>query len=302
MTPVDRGPIPDGTTPEGPMTPPSAAPLLSVDDLVVTFRSRGLLSRRPPVHALTGVSLSVARGQTVGVVGQSGSGKSTLARTIVGLQEATSGTVSVNGEPVTRTADSLAGLRRHVQMVFQDSLTSLNPRRSILATLSEPLIVHRTVPREGLRDRVAELLRAVGLPAEHMTRRPAQLSGGQRQRVNIARALASEPELIIADEPTSSLDVSVRAQILALMQQLQADRGLSYLFISHDLHVVRHMSDVVVVMKNGAVVEVADKAALYSAPQHQYTKELLAASPTTRLALERSAARGRSMFAPDRAD
>jgi ABC-type glutathione transport system ATPase component len=281
------------------MTTPTAppAPLLSVEDLVVTFRSRGLLTRRPPVHALTGVSLTVARGQTVGVVGQSGSGKSTLARTVVGLQEATSGTVSVDGEPVTRSKESLAAMRRHVQMVFQDSLNSLNPRRSILATLAEPLIVHRTVPREGIRDRVGELLRAVGLPPEHMTRRPAQLSGGQRQRVNIARALASEPELIIADEPTSSLDVSVRAQILELLQQLQADRGLSYLFISHDLHVVRHMSDVVVVMKNGAVVEVADKAALYAAPQHEYTKELLAASPTTRLALARSAARGRSMFA-----
>jgi ABC-type glutathione transport system ATPase component len=278
------------------MTPPPAAPLLSVDDLVVTYSSRGLFTRRPPVHALTGVSLTVHRGQTVGVVGQSGSGKSTLARTVVGLERPTSGTVSLDGEPVTPTAESLTRLRRHVQMVFQDSLTSLNPRRSILATLSEPLIVHRTVPKDGVRDRVAELLRAVGLPAEHMTRRPAQLSGGQRQRVNIARALASEPELIIADEPTSSLDVSVRAQILELLQQLQRDRGLSYLFISHDLHVVRHMSDVVVVMKDGEVVEVADRARLYAAPQHEYTKELLAASPTTRRALERSSARGRSMF------
>lgn len=298
MTAVERTPSPEGpmTTPEGTATPPSAAPLLAVDDLVVTFTSRGLFTRRPPVHALTGVSLSVARGQTVGVVGQSGSGKSTLARTIVGLERPTSGTVSLDGEAVTPTPESLARLRRHVQMVFQDSLTSLNPRRTILATLAEPLIVHRTVPRAGIRDRVAELLRAVGLPAEHMNRRPAQLSGGQRQRVNIARALASEPELIIADEPTSSLDVSVRAQILELLQQLQRERGLSYLFISHDLHVVRHMSDVVVVMKDGEVVEVADKATLYATPQHEYTKELLAASPTTRLALARSSARGRSMF------
>jgi ABC-type glutathione transport system ATPase component len=279
------------------MTHSSAAPLLSVDDLVVTFRSRGLFTRRPPVYALRGVSLDVGRGQTVGVVGQSGSGKSTLARTIVGLERPDSGTVSLHGEVVAGTAESLAGLRRHVQMVFQDSLTSLNPRRSILATLAEPLIVHRTVPRSGIRDRVAELLQAVDLPAGYMSRRPAQLSGGQRQRVNIARALASEPELIIADEPTSSLDVSVRAQILELLQQLQHDRGLSYLFISHDLHVVRHMSDVVVVMKNGAVVEVADKATLYATPHHEYTKELLAASPTTRLALARSAARGRSRFA-----
>jgi ABC-type glutathione transport system ATPase component len=185
-------------------------------------------------------------------------------------------------------------------MVFQDSLNSLNPRRSILATLAEPLIVHKTVPRDAIRDRVADLLRAVDLPVEYMTRRPAQLSGGQRQRVNIARALASEPQLIIADEPTSSLDVSVRSQILELLQQLQRDRGLSYLFISHDLHVVRHMSDVVVVMKGGEVVEVADKATLYASPHHPYTKELLAASPTTRNALERSAARGRSVFSTDR--
>jgi ABC-type glutathione transport system ATPase component len=281
------------------MTRPPAAPLLSVDDLVVTFRSRGLFTRRPPVHALRGVSLDVARGQTVGVVGQSGSGKSTLARAIVGLEKPASGTVSLNGEVVAHTPESLAGLRRHVQMVFQDSLTSLNPRRSILATLAEPLIVHRTVPRGEIRDRVAELLRAVDLPAEYMSRRPAQLSGGQRQRVNVARALASEPELIIADEPTSSLDVSVRAQILELLEQLQRDRGLSYLFISHDLHVVRHMSDVVVVMKSGEVVEVANRATLYATPRHEYTKELLAASPTTRLALARSAARGRSMFPAD---
>jgi ABC-type glutathione transport system ATPase component len=282
------------------MTATPAAPLLAVDDLAVTFRSRGLFTRRPPVHALKGVSLAVAHGQTVGVVGQSGSGKSTLARAIVGLEAPTSGTVSLNGTPVAHVADSLAGLRRHVQMVFQDSLNSLNPRRSILATLAEPLIVHKTVPRDAIRDRVADLLRAVDLPVEYMTRRPAQLSGGQRQRVNIARALASEPQLIIADEPTSSLDVSVRSQILELLQQLQRDRGLSYLFISHDLHVVRHMSDVVVVMKGGEVVEVADKATLYASPHHPYTKELLAASPTTRNALERSAARGRSVFSTDR--
>jgi len=193
------------------MTSPTAAPLLSVDDLVAIFRSRGIFPRRPPVHALQGVSLAVARGQTVGVVGQSGSGKSTLARTIVGLEKQTSGSARVNGEAVAQTAGSLAVLRRHVQMVFQDSLISLNPRRSILATLAEPLIVQKTVPRSEIRDRVAKLLRDVDLPVEYMTRRPAQLSGGQRQRVNIARALASEPEFIVADEPTSSLDVSVRA-------------------------------------------------------------------------------------------
>ena len=280
-------------------TDPSAAPLLAVEDLVVTFGGRGLLDRRPPVHALRGVSLSVERGQTVGVVGQSGSGKSTLARTIVGLQKQTSGTVRLAGQPVTHAKESLTDLRQHVQMVFQDSLNSLNPRRSILATLAEPLLVHGIVPRDGVRRRVGELLRAVDLPPEFMNRRPAQLSGGQRQRVNIARALASEPQLIIADEPTSALDVSVRAQVLELLRHLQSERGLAYLFVSHDLHVVRHMSDVVVVMRDGEVVETADKATLYADPRHEYTKELLGASPTTRLALSRSVARDRSLFTPD---
>jgi ABC-type glutathione transport system ATPase component len=274
----------------------AAVPLLEVCDLVVTFRSNGLFRKKTSNTALKGVSLEVHRGSTVGVVGQSGSGKSTLARTIVGLERARSGTILLNGERLDSTRASVRALRGDIQMVFQDSLNSLNPRRSVRATLSEPLLVHRIVPKNKMVDRVAQLLTDVGLTPDYMHRRPSQLSGGERQRVNIARALASEPSLIIADEPTSSLDVSIRAQILELLITLQAERGLSYIFISHDLHVVRHMSSLVMVMKDGEVVEVADKATLYANPQHEYTKELLAATPTTQAALAHSRARGRSVF------
>jgi ABC-type glutathione transport system ATPase component len=265
--------------------------LLELRDLVVTFKGRGLFTKSEPVQAVKGVSLSVTPGRTLGVVGQSGSGKSTLARTIVGLEKPTSGAILLGGVVVDGSKSSLHSLRKRVQMVFQDSLTSLNPRRSIGAILAEPLIVHSIVPPAQLKERVGELLRSVGLPAEYATRRPMQLSGGQRQRVNIARALASEPDLIIADEPTSALDVSIREQILALLKKIQAERGLSYLFISHDLHVVRFMSDTVVVMRGGEVVETADKYDIYHSPQHEYTKALLSASPTTDLALARSRAR-----------
>ncbi|PZF60740.1 ABC transporter ATP-binding protein [Curtobacterium sp. MCBD17_013] len=266
-------------------------PLLRVDDLVVTFTPRGLFRRGEGVQAVRGVSLSVEAGTTVGIVGQSGSGKSTVARTIVGLERPTSGRIVLGGRTVDQSAESLAELRRSVQMVFQDSLSSLNPRRTIGAILAEPLVVHGIVPRARIADRVSELLEDVGLPASHARRRPMQLSGGQRQRVNIARALASSPQLIIADEPTSALDVSIRAQILELLKRLQAEHGLAYLFISHDLHVVRYMSDTVVVMRHGEIVEVADKTSIYRAPQHEYTKELLAAAPTTDTALAKARAR-----------
>jgi peptide/nickel transport system ATP-binding protein len=277
-------------------TATTSAPLLEIRDLVVTFPGGGLLNRRAPNTAVDHVSLTLAHGDTLGVVGQSGSGKSTLARAIVGLEKATSGQILLNGEVLTDRRDSVRSLRAGIQMVFQDSLNSLNPRRTVGSTLAEPLIVHRTVQRSQIRERVASLLHDVGLPEDYMSRRPMQLSGGQRQRVNIARALASEPSLIIADEPTSALDVSVRAQILELLQRLQKGRGLAFMFISHDLHVVRHMSSTVVVMQRGIAVETAGAEQLYTSPQHPYTRELLAASPLLDSALANSRARGKSMF------
>jgi ABC-type glutathione transport system ATPase component len=271
-------------------------PLLRVTDLVVSFRGSGLVGRGQGVSALKGVSLDVREGETVGVVGQSGSGKSTLARTIVGLEKPTSGSLEVDGRALDASAASVRSLRSTIQMVFQDSLNSLNPRLSIGATLAEPLIVHRMAPRAELKPRVLRLLDDVGLPREFISRRPMQLSGGERQRVNIARALASEPRLIIADEPTSALDVSIRSQILGLLTDLQARHGIAFIFISHDLHVVRHMSSRVIVMHHGEVVEVADKSTLYSDPAHPYTRELLRASPSTASALQRSRPPGSSVF------
>ncbi len=271
-------------------SPPGGRLLLEVDDLVVGFRRRRFLGRSTSVDAVKGVSLSIAPGETLGVVGQSGSGKSTLARTIVGLERATSGTIRVNGRLQDGSPSATAELRSNVQMIFQDSINSLNPHRTIGSTLAEPLIVHSIVPRAGLKSRIIGILDTVGLPSSYIDRHPMQLSGGQRQRVNIARALASEPKLIIADEPTSALDVSIRSQILELMKSLQRDRDFSYLFISHDLHVVRYMSDYVMVMNDGVVVESADRQSIYARPAHEYTRALLAASPTTTSALAKARA------------
>jgi len=268
-------------------SPTVAAPLLEVRNLVVTFRQGSRLRPRPDVQAVNDVSLDIARGETLGVVGESGSGKSTLARAIVQLEHARSGSIRFAGNDVHSGKQS-APLRRQIQMIFQDSLNSLNPRRSIGSTIAEPLIVHKLVSAGNRRERVADLLEQVGLPPDLMRRRPLQLSGGQRQRVNIARALACEPELIIADEPTSSLDVTIRAQILALMRDLQRDHNLSYLFISHDLHVVRQMSTRVAVMYLGHLVETANRGDLYRDPKHPYTRALLAAAPTVDPELERT--------------
>lgn len=204
-------------------------PLLEVRDLVVDFRSSGLFCKKASNTALKGVPLAVEPGQTVGIVGQSGSGKSTLARTIVGLERATSGTILLEGQTLDRSRASVHALRGMVQMMFQDSLNSLNPRRSIGSTLAEPLVAHGIVPQKDMTDRVAQLRTDVGLEPDFMYRRPAQLSGGQRQRVNIARALVSKPPLIIADELISVLDVSIRSQILDLLITLQRERPLLYL-------------------------------------------------------------------------
>jgi oligopeptide/dipeptide ABC transporter ATP-binding protein len=252
-------------------------PLLMVEGLEVRHHSQG-----GAVNALNGVSFQVARGQTIGLVGESGCGKSTLAKTIVGLHRAAAGRILFSGADITprglfRQKTRRRAVTRKLQMVFQDPLTSLNPRSSIGRIIEEPLIVHRLGNWTERKQRVAELLAQVGLSPRDAERMPHEFSGGQRQRVGIARALALTPELIICDEPVSALDLSVQAQVLNLLSDLQARHDLSYLFISHDLNVVRHMADRVMVMYLGRIVESGPAAALWDAPRHPYTQTLLAA-------------------------
>ncbi len=252
-------------------------PLLMVEGLEVRHHSHG-----GAVNALNGVSFQVARGQTIGLVGESGCGKSTLAKTIVGLYRASAGRILFSGADITpkgvfRQKNRRRAVTRKLQMVFQDPLTSLNPRSSIGRIIEEPMIVHRLGARAERKARVGELLGQVGLSPRDAERMPHEFSGGQRQRVGIARALALTPELIICDEPVSALDLSVQAQVLNLLADLQARHDLSYLFISHDLNVVRHMADRVMVMYLGRIVESGPAAALWDAPRHPYTQTLLAA-------------------------
>ena len=264
----------------------TAASLLRVRDLHKRFPVHGGLLGRggETLTAVAGVTFDIERGRTLGLVGESGCGKTTLARMIVGLLAPTSGEILLEGEPLTGlSAAQWRARRRSVQMIFQDPHASLDPRYTVARTLSEPLDVH-AIGASGERDiRVRELLDAVGLAADLLPRYPHELSGGQRQRVGIARALALEPKLIVADEPVSSLDVSVRAQILALLSSLQRERGIAFLLISHDLAVVQHMSHDVAVMYQGRIVEQASVEALYRAPRHAYTQALLAAVPKLRV-------------------
>jgi len=256
--------------------------LLEVRDLVKEYPGRGgLLRRRAPHRAVDGVSFTVARGETLGLVGETGCGKTTVARMIAGLLAPTSGEVRFEGVDVAACRGRrLKALRRELQVVFQDPQGSLNDRKTVGAIVAEPFVIHGLLPeRRARRRRVAELIEHVGLDPSLLGRRPADLSGGQRQRVGIARALALEPKLIIADEPVSALDVSVQAQILNLLRDLQRDLGLTLVFISHDLAVVRHMSDRVVVMQAGKAVEIADADELYANPAHAYTRSLLASVP-----------------------
>ncbi|OYV02108.1 MAG: ABC transporter ATP-binding protein [Burkholderiales bacterium PBB5] len=267
----------------------SGSPLVQVTDLAKTFDVSApwlnrVIERKPRqhVHAVDGVSFSIGRGKTLALVGESGCGKSTVARLLVGLYPASRGNVAVDGRDIRAT---LAGpdaraLRKRMQMIFQDPYASLNPRWTVRDIVGEPLREHGLAMTEAeLEAKVAELLRSVGLAAADMDKFPHQFSGGQRQRISIARALATEPEFLICDEPTSALDVSVQAQVLNIMKDLQRQRGLTYLFISHNLAVVRHVADQVGVMYLGRLVELADRRALFATPRHPYTRMLLDAIP-----------------------
>jgi oligopeptide/dipeptide ABC transporter ATP-binding protein len=263
-------------------TPNGNDHLVEVRDLVVHFPVRkGVFSKVVGhVRAVDGVSFFIPRGQTLSLVGESGSGKTTTARAILRLIEPTRGSVQFDGIEVTDLAPGeLRRLRRRMQIVFQDPYGSLNPRMTVHSVLAEALKVHGLAPRVQRRDRVMELLDLVGLPPEAADRYPHEFSGGQRQRIGVARALAVEPDLIVADEPVSALDVSIQAQILNLLEDLQSKLGLTYLFIGHDLSVVQHISDSVAVMYLGKLMEIAPADALFARPVHPYTRALLSAVP-----------------------
>jgi oligopeptide/dipeptide ABC transporter ATP-binding protein len=276
--------------PASPQPPPHvsadrthAPVILSLDDVKTHFsiRSGKLFERNPAViRAVDGVSFALKQGEVLGLVGESGSGKSTLARTIMQLVPTTAGTVVLEGKNLTKTsADELKVAGRDLQMVFQDPFASLNPRMTVFDTLAEPLRVHQVVPPDGVRARVIELMKNVGLAPRFMEKYPHEFSGGQRQRIAIARALALEPKVIIADEPVSALDVSIQAQILNLLAGLVRTMNLTLIFISHDLAVVKHISDRIAVMYRGKIVELGPALDIMERPQHEYTRTLLSAIP-----------------------
>ena len=256
-------------------------PLVQVADLARHFGRRRLFGAETTmVQAVDGLDFTIQAGETLGLVGESGCGKSTTGRLLLRLIEPTRGRIWFRGrDMLALRGGEIRDLRRQMQIVFQDPYSSLNPRMTIAQTLSDPLIIHRIGNRSERTEKVRRVLSAVGLREEHLDRFPHAFSGGQRQRIGIARALVLDPAFIVCDEPVSSLDVSIQAQIINLLKQLQQELGLTYLFISHDLSVVKHMADRIAVMYRGRIVELADKRSLYAAPLHPYTRALLSAIP-----------------------
>jgi oligopeptide/dipeptide ABC transporter ATP-binding protein len=257
--------------------------LIEVQDLKMHFPlTQGIIFQRVIGHvrAVDGVSFNIQRGKTLGLVGESGSGKTTIGRTIIRLYKPTEGKILFNNQNLAElSGEPLREIRQHIQMVFQDPYASLNPRFTIGSLIAEPMHIYKLGSAQEIRERTEELLRVVGLRPEYIDRYPHEFSGGQRQRIVVARALSINPQFIIADEPVSALDVSVRAQVLNLLQRLQRQFDLTYLFVSHDLSVVRHVADRIAVMYLGKIVELADRDELYTAPKHPYTQALLSAVP-----------------------
>ncbi|NBE94868.1 ATP-binding cassette domain-containing protein [Nonomuraea sp. KC401] len=289
-------PPPEPAATASPTTAGPGETVLRATGLHKTYRG-GMLSRGGAVRAVAGVDLELRAGETLGIVGESGCGKSTLARMLVGLERPDQGEVTFRDRPFFTRGGVPRDIRRRVQMVFQDPLTSLNPRMTVLDIVAEPLRVHRLcADARALRERVGELLSLVGLPPERMNRYPHEFSGGQRQRIGIARALATEPDVIVCDEPVSALDMSVQAQVVNLFAELQRTLGVALVFIAHDLAVVRHVSHRVAVMYLGRLAETGPAAAVYGSPAHPYTMALLSAAPAAKPRLR---GRKRIMLAGD---
>ncbi|MGO4258609.1 ABC transporter ATP-binding protein [Marmoricola sp. RAF53] len=267
---------------------PNAQTILEVDNLKMYFpvKSGGIINRTVGhVQAVDGVSFQVGAGNSLGLVGESGCGKSTTGRLITRLYDPTGGSIKFEGRDIAHISQrQMLPLRRDIQMIFQDPATSLNPRHSVGAIVAAPLLIHDVMPKDKIKDRVKELLEIVGLNPEHYNRYPHEFSGGQRQRIGIARALTLQPKLLVADEPVSALDVSIQAQVINLLQDLQREFDIAFLFIAHDLAIVRHFCPEIAVMYLGKIVEIADRETLYARPHHPYTQALLSAAPDVKQA------------------